>query len=233
MVDRHTKDDRYRSVIDTSAGAVAHRMHEDQLQLLLVRPTEMHESWGAPRGRVQQGENFSRAAIREVKEGTSIDVQLEEALAPIYDRRAARAWRAVFFIAKPLDDSAVPRHCSGASAEAAWQSVAELPLIHVYQQPMIEHVVRYLSFKLGGIVPASIQEKFDVVFSYAHMLDDWMEIKKLIVAQSNAKDRKMFSRRHEVTNMQQTNAFERCLGRMWEERTGRPIIWPPVHKDNT
>lgn len=232
MVDRHTKNDRYGCVIDTSAGAIVYRHARGALQFLLVRPTSIRNAWGVPKGHVEKGENFSQTAVREVLEETGIQVSLEEALPPIYDfhNRELRSKRVFLFLAQPTTDDE-PAPIDGENVDARWHFVENLPPIHVYQHDAIVHARRYLNFKLTGIVPTSIMMVFETVLSYASALDNWLEIKKLIVPQLSPNDRKMFSRRHEVTNMQQTNTLERQLGELWEERTGRPVIWPPVHSD--
>lgn len=58
-----------------AAGAVCWRLHNKKLQVLLIhRPR--YQDWSWPKGKLEPGEHFQTAAVREVKEETGLDIVL-------------------------------------------------------------------------------------------------------------------------------------------------------------
>lgn len=219
-----------RFATETSAGACVYKKTDEGTFVLLVQPFETRNVWGIPKGHVEGQENFSQTALREVYEETGITVKLEDALTPVYARYNKQPKRVISFLAQQTCEVAAYPH-DGENFRVEWHSIDSLPPLHLYQIPLFDEIVPLLKFKTEGIVPENVMERFDVVYSYANVLDDWIEIKKLVVIQCAPANRKLFSRRHESSNLQQTNSLERHLGALWSERTGRPINWPKVHVD--
>jgi len=58
-----------------AAGGLIVRRHTDELEILVVhRP--VHEDWSFPKGKLEPGESFEAAALREVHEETGLSCQL-------------------------------------------------------------------------------------------------------------------------------------------------------------
>jgi len=58
-----------------AAGGLIVRRHTDELEILVVhRP--VHEDWSFPKGKLEPGETFEAAALREVHEETGLSCQL-------------------------------------------------------------------------------------------------------------------------------------------------------------
>jgi len=75
-----------------------------------------------------------------------------------------------------------------------------------------------------------IIEALDEVFSYAKNIDDWIVIKKELLKCLPSEERKSFSTRDPITKKQQTNQFEFHVASLWEERSGRPVIFKDHEK---
>lgn len=60
-----------------SAGGVVYKKEDDGLKILLIRNKDRY---GFPKGNVERTEKKEDAAVREVKEETGIDAQIEEYL---------------------------------------------------------------------------------------------------------------------------------------------------------
>jgi hypothetical protein len=156
---------------------------------------------------------------------------LEECLTPVYAKSKHENKRVIIFLARQIgEDEPFPN--DGEVVDVQWFNVDSLPTIHYYQRPVVREALLHLRFKVFGEIPPEILAKFDVVYSYANSSDNWLEIKKQLVWACSVPTRKFFSRRHELSKKQQTNALERRLGEMWEKRTGRPLSWPAVHERN-
>ena len=69
----------YRNPTPT-VDVVVHRIHNDQLEVLLIERANPPHGWALPGGFVDEGERVETAAIREVEEETGIQVQLDQLL---------------------------------------------------------------------------------------------------------------------------------------------------------
>ena len=58
------------------AGGLVWRLHSGRLELLLIRRTRYGNEWSLPKGKVQGGEAWEDAAIREVQEETGCRVEI-------------------------------------------------------------------------------------------------------------------------------------------------------------
>lgn len=95
-------------------------------RFLVVRERKHGQLWYLPAGRVERGESFAQAALRETMEEAGIAVTLEGVLrvehAPGRDSNRMR----VFFVARPSDDAPPKSVADQHSLEARWVTVEEL-----------------------------------------------------------------------------------------------------------
>lgn len=100
-------------------------------RFLLVQERKHGQGWYLPAGRVDPGETFVEAALRETREEAGIDVVLEGVVrvehAPRLDGQRIR----VFFLARPKDDTPPKSTADEHSLGARWvtlEEVRRLPL---------------------------------------------------------------------------------------------------------
>ena len=135
----------------TSCGAVVWRVHDGELELLLIKQFAHKDSWGIPKGHLDKGESFEQCARREVKEETGVLVTLGERLPDTHVSFKNESKTVVSYLANPVSNELLPgndepRHddpdCE--VADAMWISVNKLPKIHAYQQQLIAGAVEAL-----------------------------------------------------------------------------------------
>ena len=83
---------------EKSCGAVVF----DGDKILVIQQAEGH--WGFPKGHVEEGETEVETAIREIKEETNVDVEIDEKFRYVetYSPKEGVEKDVVFFIAKKL-----------------------------------------------------------------------------------------------------------------------------------
>ncbi len=59
---------------EISAGAIVYTTIEDQIRFLVIK--DFHGNYGFPKGHLEKDETEEEAAIREIKEETGIDIEL-------------------------------------------------------------------------------------------------------------------------------------------------------------
>jgi ADP-ribose pyrophosphatase YjhB (NUDIX family) len=96
-------------------------------RFLLVRETKHEQLWYLPAGRVEPGETFVEAAIRETREEGGIAIAIEGVIriehSPQIDGTARMR---VIFLARPDDDAPPKSVPDEESLEARWVSLDEL-----------------------------------------------------------------------------------------------------------
>lgn len=224
--------------LETSAGTIPFRVKDGGTEVLLVRPWRERDAWGFPKGHVEKGESFRQAARRETLEETGVRVVVDDPFPPIYGRFSGRTKRVFPFLGIPNgEDEPIP--ADGENFDVRWWPITDLPPLHLYQRDAMAHVKRYLRFKVDREIPDSILQMFDLAVQLSSAAragmktDNWIDVKKSIVGHLHPRDRKMFARRHEITAKLQTNELEQTIARMWEEATGRRIVWTNMHVDAT
>ncbi|MFJ2593453.1 NUDIX hydrolase [Streptomyces erythrochromogenes] len=123
------------------AGAVV--VHEGRVLLVRRRVVEGQLSWQFPAGKVEPGESFEEAAVRETKEEAGLDVaavrQLGERIHPITGRQVSyTACEVVGGTAHVADANEI--------AEVAWVTLSEIPRYIPYG--LFKPVQRYLHVAL-------------------------------------------------------------------------------------
>jgi 8-oxo-dGTP pyrophosphatase MutT (NUDIX family) len=136
-----------RTARATSAGGVVHRSVDGVIQVLLVhRRTPV--LWALPKGTPDAGETLEETAIRETREETGIDVDIEAALGSIryfFVRGTTRFHKTVhFFLMRPIG-GAIELHDEEFD-EVRWAPVEEaLALMnHATERSVVERAVANL-----------------------------------------------------------------------------------------
>lgn len=82
----------------------------DKKEILLVHQNAGH--WGLPKGHIEEGETEVQTAIREVKEETNIDVEVNTnyRYSMIYSPKEDVEKEVIYFIAKNISNSCKPQH---------------------------------------------------------------------------------------------------------------------------
>jgi 8-oxo-dGTP pyrophosphatase MutT (NUDIX family) len=85
---------------EVSAGGVVYRRNEDNIEVLICKDAGYHR-WVLPKGLIGKGEDYERAALREVEEETGVKARLVAALGEpekyIYSSRGVRVFKRVYY----------------------------------------------------------------------------------------------------------------------------------------
>jgi len=129
----------------TSCGTVTWRVTNGRIELLLIKQFEHNDSWGIPKGHIDEGESLEACAIRETREETGVHVALGERLADMYIENNHEDKTVVSWLARPTG-SEEPLHDDPDSevVDARWFGVDELPRVHLYQRVLIASAVEKL-----------------------------------------------------------------------------------------
>lgn len=129
---------------EKSCGAVVIKTENDELKFLIIK---QHDNcWGFPKGHVEEGETEEQTAIREIKEETNIDVEIDNKFRKVitYSPKENTIKDVVFFIGQAISDNLVidPKEL----LEAKWVGVKEAKDYFEYQDTIdvYEEVIRYL-----------------------------------------------------------------------------------------
>ena len=95
-------------------------------RFLVVRERKHGQLWYLPAGRVERGERFADAAVRETLEEAGVPVTLEGVLRVEHSPAPDGTRTRVFFVARPSDDTAPKSVADEHSLEARWVTVEEL-----------------------------------------------------------------------------------------------------------
>ena len=110
--------------------------------------------WYLPAGRVEPGETFFEAALRETKEEAGIDVELTGILRVEHTPMPDGTSRVrVFFVARPLS-TALKTTADVHSAQARWCTPAEARLLTLRGNEVLE-ALRYVE-ENGAVHPLSL-----------------------------------------------------------------------------
>src|SRR5688572_30153945 len=93
-------------------------------RFLLVRQCE--GGWYLTAGRVERGETFAAAAVRETREEAGIPVRLVGVVRVEHSPHLHGARMRVVFLAEPVDDTPPKSVPDGESLEAAWVALDEI-----------------------------------------------------------------------------------------------------------
>jgi phosphatase NudJ len=124
-------------------------------RFLLVQEAKHDQLWYLPAGRVEPGESFADAAVRETYEESGIPVRLDGVLRVEHmPREDGYARVRVLFLGSPLDDTPPKTEPDEHSLRAAWVRLKDLPRLPLRGEQVrgiLEHVT------LGGeVYPLSL-----------------------------------------------------------------------------
>lgn len=124
-----------------SCGCFVVRSDRGHIEVLLVKPFMNRDSWGIPKGHIDEGESPEQCALREVKEETGLDVHIlcEMPQTKTTNKNENKTVR-TFFASLPKDQPIV---LDSENAEVKWFPITELPAIHKYQIEVIEAAKTY------------------------------------------------------------------------------------------
>ena len=137
-----------RTARATSAGGVVHRTVDGQTEILLVH-RRAPVLWALPKGTPDSGETIEETALRETREETGIEVEIEAPLSAIryfFVRGTTRFHKTVhFFLMRPIG-GALELHDEEFD-EVRWARVGEaLALMnHATERSVVERAVAVLA----------------------------------------------------------------------------------------
>ncbi|MBA2634416.1 MAG: NUDIX hydrolase [Chloroflexi bacterium] len=137
-----------RTARATSAGGVVHRTVDGETEFLLVH-RRSPVLWALPKGTPDSGETIEETALRETREETGIEVEIQARLSSIryfFVRGTTRFHKTVhFFLMRPIG-GAIELH-DGEFDDVRWHRVAEaLALMnHATERSVVERAVAVLA----------------------------------------------------------------------------------------
>lgn len=112
-------------------------------EYLLVHEKGHDQAWYLPAGRVERGETFEEAALRETLEETGVPICLVGLLRVEFSPRVAGARLRVVYLGEPVDDAlpkAVPDEESLGACWVPWDRMSDYPLRDEEVVQLIEYV---------------------------------------------------------------------------------------------
>lgn len=132
------KKDRERK-LTTSCGALVWRVVEGKLQFLLIKQFAHKDSWGIPKGHIDEGETIEQCAVREVREETGIDVVLGERLQNVVVPLKKEIKTVVTFLGRQVGDRSPKTDDPDCEVvDVKWFDADRLPTIHYYQRELVD-----------------------------------------------------------------------------------------------
>jgi 8-oxo-dGTP pyrophosphatase MutT (NUDIX family) len=100
---------------EVSAGGVVYRRGDDGIEVALAarRTRRGQLAWGLPKGAIEEGETNEDAAVREVREETGLEAEIESSLGDIryfYVWEGTRVRKTVHFFLMRATGGDVSRH---------------------------------------------------------------------------------------------------------------------------
>jgi 8-oxo-dGTP diphosphatase len=110
--------------VKASGGVVWRRSGAGTLEIVLVhRPR--YDDWSLPKGKLDPGEGWEEAALREVEEEVGLRCRLGEELPPVYYRDNKGREKAVRYWLMQPDDGAAPFTPNDEVDEMRWVEVED------------------------------------------------------------------------------------------------------------
>lgn len=126
-----------------SAGTLVYRGQGNQMEVLLVHPAGNYNRrapWGIPKGLPDDGESLVDAAVRETKEETGVQVDVDK-LTPLGHVEYRKSRKRIHAFAAPAADDAAPRPACWEIDRAEFLPLVEARrLIHPDQLPLLDRL---------------------------------------------------------------------------------------------
>ena len=130
---------------EKSCGAIVYRKRDERYELLLIKH-RFGGHWSFPKGHVEQGENEVQTALREVKEETGLDIELQDGFRQCveYFPKPHVKKLVVYFLGKALSDN-VHRQEEEVS-ETTWADIDKAFRMVTFKNDknLIRHAQEYL-----------------------------------------------------------------------------------------
>ena len=188
-----------------------------------MRPSADRDSWGIPKGHIQEGELVEECAKREVREEAGVDVQLEDRLTVVYMYRSWERKKLYAFLASVTGGDISQHDVENVAVE--WFDIDKLPQVHVYQRPLIAEAQKILLGRADRLVPDEVIDAVKSVHAYAGSVNSWITLKKEVLKVLPPALRTLFSTRDPYTKKQRINLFEQRVARLWTDLTGRDVVF--------
>jgi phosphatase NudJ len=115
-------------------------------RFLLVQESKYGEPWYLPGGRVEAGESFADAAVRETREEAGIPVRVTGVIRIEHSPTPAGSRMRVLFLAEPTDDTPPKSEPDDESLRAAWVGLDDLTKYRLRG----EEVAELFAYVAGG-----------------------------------------------------------------------------------
>ena len=126
-----------------AGGVVLRRTRKGNWKVLVVhRPR--HADWSLPKGKLDRGETFEDAAVREVEEETGVRCRLGAELPHVlYDDRSGRHKLVRWWLMEPVDGDAEARDPDHEIDEVRWVRVDRVGELLTYEDDayLVEHAL--------------------------------------------------------------------------------------------
>ena len=135
-------------------------------QFLLVQESKFGEPWYLPGGRVEAGESFIDAAVRETFEEAGIPIRVTGVIRIEHSPTPAGSRMRVIFLAEPTDDTPPKSEPDDESLRAEWVSLDELTDYPLRGEEVAE-VFTYVAAG-GAVFPIELLQPEGAPFLAAH-----------------------------------------------------------------
>lgn len=135
-----------------SCGGLPWRLRNGQVEVLLIKQFTHKDSWGLPKGHINEGETPEQCAVREIREEAGVEVRLGLRLPDVGTAFRDEDKTVMSWLAIPTGNHE-PRHDDPDSevADARWFSAEALPTIHVYQRELVTGAVSHLKSMVAAV----------------------------------------------------------------------------------
>jgi 8-oxo-dGTP pyrophosphatase MutT (NUDIX family) len=142
-----------RNARATSAGGVVHRSRQGRQEIVLVR-RYAPPLWALPKGTPDSGETLEETALRETREETGLEVQLEQPIRAIryfFVRGTTRFHKTVHFYLMRVTGGSPDDH-DAEFDEVRWMPVTEALalLTHATERSVVERAIEMLEAGVDG-----------------------------------------------------------------------------------
>lgn len=136
-------------------------------QFLIVQESKYGQPWYLPAGRVEEGESFADAAVRETREEGGIPVRITGVIRVEHSPSPAGARMRVIYLAEPTDDTPPKTEPDDESLGAKWVTRDQLAH-HDLRGDEVAQLFDYVADG-GTIYPPAVIQSEGVPYRVAHL----------------------------------------------------------------